>query len=79
MPAAYGKRHVVAIQALVNGTAEPHQQQLALQWIIEQCSGMYQFHFYPTDRETAFALGRGFVGQQIVKMYKLNASTMTEE
>lgn len=66
-----------AIQALVNGTAEPHQQKRALQWIVERAAGTYEFNYYPSDRDTAFALGRSFVGQQIVKLTRINTSTMT--
>jgi hypothetical protein len=79
IPAAYDVADASAIQALLGGTAEPHQQQRALKWIIEQASGMYEFQFYPSERETCFALGRGFVGQQVVKMLKLNLSQMRRE
>lgn len=76
IPAPYDLADASAIQALIRGEAEPHQQQRALKWIIEQAAGTYEFNFYPSDRETAFALGRGFVGQQIVKLSKLNLSTL---
>lgn len=79
IPADYAIHHAVAIQALMTGTADAQQQQNALKWIIEQASGMYEFQYYPTDRETAFALGRGFVGQQIVKMTKLNTMSLRRD
>ena len=65
-----------AIQALVDGTAEPHQQKRAVQWIVERAAGTYEFNYYPSDRDTAFALGRSFVGQQIVKLMRINISAM---
>ena len=65
-----------AIQALVDGVAEPEQQKRALKWIVESAAGTYEFNFYPTDRETSFALGRAFVGQQIVKLMRINTSNM---
>lgn len=74
IPPEYEVADAVAIQALINGTAEEWQQKRAMKWIIEQASGMYEFQFYPSDRETAFALGRAMVGQQIVKLSRLNAS-----
>lgn len=74
MPAEYEKADVLAIQACVAGIAEPEQQKRAIDWIINHAAATYQFHFYPTDRDTAFALGRGFVGQSIVKMTRLNVS-----
>lgn len=76
LPAEYEVSHASAVQALQAGVATAHQQQLALKWIIEQASGTYEAHFYPTDRETAFSLGRCFVGQQIVKMLRVNVSTL---
>ena len=45
-------------------------------WLIEQAAGAYEFHYYPTDRDTAFSLGRAFVGQQVVKMLHLNISSL---
>lgn len=76
IPPAYDLADASAIQALLRGEASSAQQQRALRWVIEQAAGMYEFQFYPTDRETAFALGRGFVGQQIVKLSKLNLSSL---
>lgn len=76
IPPAYELPDASAIQALMRGEASPEQQTRAMRWIIEQASGAYEFQFYPSDRETAFALGRGFVGQQIVKLSKLNLSSL---
>jgi hypothetical protein len=72
VPPAYELADVAAFQALQRGEAEPEQQQRALKWLIEKCAGTYEFNFYPTDRETAFALGRSYVGMQVVKLLKLN-------
>lgn len=72
MPAAWENADVSALQALQRGDATPEQQQRALKWLIEQGAGTYEFAFYDTDRATAFALGRAFVGQQIVKLLRLN-------
>ena len=74
IPPDYEQADAMAIQALMNGTAEDYQQKRAMKWIIEQASGAYEFQFYPNGRQTAFALGRGFVGQQIVKLSKLSFS-----
>jgi hypothetical protein len=79
IPAPYDLADASAIQAMTQGKASPEQQIRALKWIIEQASGMYEFQFYPTDRETAFALGRGHVGQQIVKLSKLNLSSLRRQ
>lgn len=79
IPVDYEPMHVVALQALSEGRANEHQQQIILKWMIEEAAGMYQFSYYPSERDTAFALGRAFVGQQMVKLLKLNSSTLRRE
>jgi hypothetical protein len=76
IPATYDVADVAAIQALQRGDASAEQQQRALRWLIEQAAGTYEFAYYPSDRDTAFALGRGFVGQQVVKLLKLNLMSL---
>lgn len=77
VPAAYTKADVAAIQALLVGTATADQQRRALDWIIKQAACTYEFPYYPSDRDTAFACGKAFVGQQIVKLSKLNLMSIT--
>ena len=72
VPAQWEDADVLSLQALARGEASESQQKRALQWLIERASGTYEFHYYPSERDTAFALGRAFVGQQVVKMLKLN-------
>jgi hypothetical protein len=60
----------MAIKALAVGNANGDQQRVALKWIVELAAGTYDQPFRPGvggDRDTAFACGRMFVGQQIVK------------
>lgn len=76
VPVEYELADAAAIQALLGGTAESEQQKRALRWMIEKAAGTYDFHFYPSERDTAFALGRAFVGQQVVKMTRLNLSAL---
>ena len=78
IPPPYDPADVTAIQALELGTADEFQQKRALKWIIEKAAGASEIQFYGTDRETSFALGRGFVGQQIVKLLRLNASALVK-
>lgn len=79
IPAAYDLADASAIQALHRGEASADQQQRALRWLIEKCADTYNLHFYPSDRETAFALGRAFAGQQIVKLVKLDLSSLRRQ
>lgn len=79
IPPPYDLADVSAVQALARGDATPDQQQRALRWIIERAAGSYEFNYYPSDRDTAFALGRAFVGQQLVKLTKLSVSDLKRQ
>ena len=79
IPPPYEVADAAAIQALIIGEADSEQQKRALKWIIEQASGTYEFNYYSTDRDTSFALGRCMVGQQIVKLSRVNVSKMRSE
>ncbi len=68
MPVEYEVKHVQLIQALARGDATPEMQRDALKWIIEAVSGAYDLPYYESDRDTAFACGRQYVGKQLVKM-----------
>jgi hypothetical protein len=58
----------MAIKALNAGNANESQQRMALRWIIEMAAGTYDQPYRPgAPDETAFACGRMFVGQQVVK------------
>lgn len=60
-----------SIRAVMNGEADATQQRRAMKWIIESCCGTYEMPYRPGEdgrRDTDFALGRQFVGQQIVAM-----------
>lgn len=75
MPAAYEPNEVEAVRALSKGEATPEQQKRALDWVIHTAAATYDMP-YRTDadggeRETSFALGRVFVGQQIVKLINM--------
>ena len=78
LPAKYELADVTAIQALSRGEADKHQQGLVMKWLIENAAMTYELSYRggDGDRDTAFAEGRRFVGLQIVKMLKLNVSTL---
>jgi hypothetical protein len=76
IPADYELADADAIQALERGDADEQQQRRALTWIVNQAAGTYQFHYYGSERDTAFALGRAWTGMQIVKLTKLNLSAL---
>lgn len=78
-PPYYEIEDAGAIQALLRGDAQAHQQQRALAYIIETLCGTYDMSFRPNgDRDTCFAEGKRFVGNQLVKLAKLNLSKLKD-
>jgi hypothetical protein len=72
LPADYEPADVGAIQALHRGDASPEQARRALRFIIENLAGTYDLSYRPdSDRDTAFAEGKRYVGLQLVKMTHL--------
>jgi hypothetical protein len=65
-----------AIKALHAGTATPHQQQSALQWIVREAAGKAHFPYHPDPHDTAFALGRYFVADLIVGLINADLSSL---
>ena len=77
MPADYEAADAYAIQRLNEGNASPEQQQRALKWIIENACRTYDEPYFPdSSRDTDFALGKRHVGNEIVKMIKVNTSKL---
>lgn len=76
LPPAYELADVSAMQALARGEASPDQQRRLLKWVVESAAGTYDMSYRPGGedgrRDTDFAEGRRFVGQQIVKLLRLN-------
>lgn len=57
-----------AIQAVIHGEATKEQQIRAMKYIVDTLCGTYEFHYFGNEGDTAFALGKAFVGQQIVAL-----------
>lgn len=72
-----------ALQALVRGDCPPHLQQRAINFIIYKVCGTYQPTFRPggpeASREQDFALGKQFVGQQLVGLLKVKTNGEGEQ
>lgn len=78
VPHGYEPADVSAIQALHRGEATPDQQKRALDWIIG-AAGTYDLSYRPdSDRDSAFAEGKRFVGLQLVKLLKLNMAAIKQ-
>ncbi len=79
-PPVYDNTDIAAIQALSLGEAASHQQIRALKWIVEQVAGTYDQSYRPdSERDSAFAEGRRFVGLQLVKATKLNLQKLRKD
>lgn len=82
-PPRWTKADAGALQALQRGDADPHQQQRAIRWIVEAAAATYDLAYRPGGeegrRDTDFALGRAFVGQQIVKLTKIDLQQVKDE
>lgn len=76
VPAAWGKADAYAIKAVAAGNASEAQQKRAMQWVLGAC-GLRDLSFRPdSDRATAFAEGKRFVGLQIAKLLELPAGVI---
>lgn len=73
LPPEYMKADAYAIQQLHKGEANADQQRRALRWIVEVASSVYDMSYRPeSERDTCFSEGRRFVGNQIIKLSKMN-------
>ena len=73
-PADYDEDVIYAVRALSAGTALPHQQKVAWDWLmyVTGTGDFQELSFRPGGaegtRETDFAEGKRFVGLQVLKM-----------
>ena len=75
-PVPYEPRHAGAVQALIRGDCPPHQQQEFIRWLIEDCCATYDQSYRVDPYNTAFAEGRRFCGNTVVKMTRLDVSKL---
>lgn len=85
LPAKYTVAEVAAIQAMHRGDADEYQQKCALRWIIESAARAGDELYFPTDadndgrRDTDYALGKRYVGNQIIKLTLLDLKTLKDQ
>lgn len=80
-PADYQLADVSAFQALVRGEASPDMQKRAVKWLVE-AAGTYDLSYRPGpggDRDTVFAEGKRFMGQQVVKLINLDLAKLKRD
>lgn len=77
-PAEWKPEDAYAVKAVIAGIASEAQQQRAMAFIINQVCGTYDLSYRPTsDRDTAFAEGKRFIGLQLVKFFKMNIAALS--
>lgn len=68
-PSEYDYKVVLACKAIAKGEANAEQQQMVANWLINNVAGTYDEPYYEnSDRNTTYALGKAYVGRQLVKM-----------
>jgi hypothetical protein len=78
-PPKWDEADAGALQALAKGEADEIAQKRALDFFINRLCGTYDMHYRPGtegQRDTDFALGRAFPGQQIRKLLIVNLSAL---
>lgn len=72
-----------AFKALMRGDCPPHLQQRAMTFLVYQLCGTHEPAFraggLEAERETQFALGKAFVGQQIIGLLKVKTNGEGEQ
>ncbi len=83
-PDCYEEAVIYAVRAWRDGTALPHQQKLAWEWVQFLCGsgdGYSDLSFRPGghegERETNFAEGKRFVGLQLLKLFRSEVTQKT--
>lgn len=77
IPPEYEVEDAHAVQAVMYGRASEDQQKRAMAFILNQVCGTYDLSYRPSsDRDSAFAEGKRFVGLQMVKLARLNIAAL---
>ena len=80
LPPKWELADAAALQALARGDATPEQQKRALKFVVETLCGTYDLPYRPESaRDTDFACGKMFIGQQIAKLVNLNLNTFKDK
>lgn len=77
LPPPYDRYDLEAIKALRAGVASPDQQARALEWFAF-AFGTYENPFRSDPYLTAFASGKQFAGQQIIKLINIRSNDLKQ-
>lgn len=70
---------VYALKALSEGKADEGQQKMALDYIVHVVAKRYEIPYFPdSPTDSAFASGKLYVGEQILKLIGLNGDEIQD-
>lgn len=75
-PAIFSRMIVASLHAMMDGTADSHQQKKLLEWIINGASRANAMHYADNMRDSDFSMGRAFVGQQMLELLKISRMSL---
>lgn len=79
-PPKYDKQVVIAFQMVHEGKGSPGQQQMVIDYVINEICRTYDMSYFPDNqRDTDFAEGKRFVGNEVIKLLKLKVGRLEEE
>lgn len=70
--------HAGAVQALIRGECPPHQQKEFMRWLIQDVCATYDQSYRVDPYNTAFAEGKRFVGNTLVKVSMIDPKALAE-
>lgn len=77
MPVEWEPEDAHAVQAVMYGRASEDQQKRAMRFIVEQVCATNDLSYRPSsDRDTAFAEGKRYVGLQLRKFAQINIAAL---
>jgi hypothetical protein len=68
-----------AFKALHRGEASDYQQTQAMGWLLAEACGKSRFPYHPSERDTAFALGRHFVADILIGFINADLSPLRKQ
>jgi hypothetical protein len=78
-PPKFDRSDAMAMKAVATGTANESQQKQAIEYIVGTLAITYdETYWADSERNSAFAQGRRFVGLQIVKMVNLSGAALEQ-
>lgn len=68
-----------ALQQVHRGEATPEQQKRLIAWILADVARVKELGYHPTDRDSAFASGRRFVGLKLAEFITTNLENLKKK